>query len=70
MSAYANAVKGQDGGSNEKEEQFRDVYPPLEEDVAISRNTTITDKEGNILAWLLPDLLSKRIQVCPLSPVK
>jgi hypothetical protein len=63
-------VKGQDGGSNEKEEQFREWYPPLDEDAMISKNTTITDMEGNIIAWLLPDLISKRMQVCALSPVK
>ena len=69
MSAYAEAVKGQHGGSNEREEQFRNWYPPLDQNTAISKNTTITDDEGKIIAWLLPDLLSKRMQVRASSPV-
>jgi len=69
MRAYADAVKGQDGASNEREEQFRNWYPPLDKNTAISKNTTITDDEGKIIAWLLPDLLSKRMQVRTSSPV-
>ncbi|KAI0285539.1 hypothetical protein BC826DRAFT_972990 [Russula brevipes] len=67
MSAYAEAVKGQDGGSNEWEEQFRNWYPPLDKNTAISKNTTITNDEGKIIAWLLPDLLSKRMQDLAIS---
>ncbi|KAI0277264.1 hypothetical protein BC826DRAFT_976659 [Russula brevipes] len=63
MRAYADAVKGQHGASNEREEQFRNWYPPLDKNTAISKNTTITDDEGKIIAWLLPDLLSKRMQL-------
>ncbi|KAI0281904.1 hypothetical protein BC826DRAFT_1111104 [Russula brevipes] len=62
MRAYADAVKGQHGASNEWEEQFRNWYPLLDKNTAISKNTTITDDEGKIIAWLLLDLLSKRMQ--------
>lgn len=64
ISQYAAAVGGQNGGSNEKEEILREAYPPLHE--SISKYTTIMDQEGSIIAWLLPDLLSKRMQVRPI----
>ncbi|KAI0282923.1 hypothetical protein BC826DRAFT_1110480 [Russula brevipes] len=60
MKAYSHAVRGQDGGSNSKEEIFRSGYPPLNR--TVSRNCTIVDLKGNIVAWLLPDLLSERMQ--------
>jgi len=68
MKAYSYAVGGQDGASDEKEEIFRNTYKPL--DKKISSNTTVTDNEGKIVAWLLPDLLSQRVQVGAVSHVK
>jgi len=68
MKAYSYAVGGQDGASPEKEQIFRNAYKPL--DKSISSNSTVTDNEGNIVAWILPDLLSKRVQVGAVSHVK
>jgi hypothetical protein len=68
MKAYSYAVGGQDGGSDEKEEILRNAYKPLDE--KISSNTTVTDNEGKVVAWLLPDLLSQRAQVGAVSHVK
>jgi hypothetical protein len=68
MKAYSYAVRGQDGGSAKKEEILRNTYPPLDKN--ISSNITVTDNEGKVVAWLLPDLLSQRVQVGTVSHVK
>jgi hypothetical protein len=68
IAAYSYAVGGQDGANRRKEKVLSDSYRPL--NAIVSSNTTVVDRSGKILAWLLPELLSAQVRVCPISSVK
>ena len=59
--AYSVAVQGQDGADPDKEASLQIPYPV--DDISISQPTTIIDKWGKMVAWLLPELLSAERQV-------
>ena len=59
--AYAQAVGGQDGSRQNREDVLACAYAPLNK--AIYCSTTVTDEKGKILAWLLPGLLSRSREV-------
>lgn len=67
IAAYSYAVGGQDGGSPRKEESLRNAYPPI--DAVVDVNTTIVDRSGKLLAWLMPELISESFQVRRISSV-
>lgn len=50
--------------SEEREKLLKMRWPPPNEDRAlVTSNTTIVDKGGKLLAWILPGVLSPQRQV-------
>ena len=56
-------MQAQDGARPDKEAELELPYPV--EGVRISKPTSVQDKWGNMVAWLLPELLSAERQVSP-----
>ena len=61
INGYVAVVGGSSGDNNKKELELENGFPC--EPISIGNPTTIVDKSGKILAWILPSLLSTARQV-------